>query len=253
MAPHVIFIHGMYLNGQSWQPWMDRLTAAGFTCSAPSWPYHEGDPRQLRSTVDPWLCSLTFEAVSEHYKRLLDDLPQPPILVGHSIGGLVVQRLVSDGYGIAGVSISSAPPPGVISFSPHFVRANFPHINPLAGSRPVFMTPKRFHYAFCNTMTRAASDEVFKRFVVPESRNVPRSTLGHTAKINFDAPHAPLLFLTGNRDHLTPVAMVRRNARRYNADQGKVDFQEFEGRSHYICGEPGWTDVADAAIGWVWH
>lgn len=253
MAPHVIFIHGMYLNGQSWQPWIDRFTAAGFTCTAPSWPYHRGDPLELRSKVDPWLCTLDFEAVSEHYKRMLDALPERPILVGHSMGGLVVQRLVSDGYGIAGIAISSAPPPGVISFSPHFLRANFPHINPLVGSRPVFMTPKRFHYAFCNTLTREASDQVFRRFVVPESRNVPRGTLGYAARIDFNAPHAPLLFLTGDRDHLTPVGMVRSNAGRYNADRGKVDYREFAGRSHYICSEPGWEEVADAAIGWVWH
>ena len=253
MAPHVTFIHGMYLNGQSWQPWIERFTAAGFECSAPSWPYHGGDPRELRAKVDVWLCTLTFGEVSQHLKGLIDDLPERPILVGHSIGGLLVQRLVSEGYARAGVSISSAPPPGVRSYSPHFVRANFPHINPLAGNKPVFMTPKRFHYAFCNTLTRPSSDAIFDRFVVPESRNVPRSTLGHAARIDFDAPHVPLLFLTGTQDRLTPVAMVRRNAGRYNADHGKVDYQEFDARSHYICGEPGWEEVADAAIGWLWH
>jgi pimeloyl-ACP methyl ester carboxylesterase len=253
MAPHVIFIHGMYLNGQSWQPWTERFASAGFSSEAPSWPYHDGEPRDRRAKVDAWLRTLTFEAVCQHYKKLIDDLPQRPIVVGHSVGGLVVQRLVSDGYATAGVSISSAPPPGVVSFSPHFLRSNFPHVNPLAGSRPVFMTPQRFHHAFCNTLTRSASDEAFDRFVVPESRKVPRGTLGQSAKIDFDAPHAPLLFLTGDQDHLTPVAMVRRNAGRYNTDQGKVDYQEFEGRSHYICGEPGWREVADAAIGWIWH
>jgi|SRR5450759_1377032 pimeloyl-ACP methyl ester carboxylesterase len=253
MAPHVIFIHGMYLNGQSWAPWVERFTSAGFSCSAPSWPYHHGDPRTLRTEVDPHLGALTFGAVTEHLKSLIDALPERPILVGHSIGGLLVQRLVNDGYASAGVSISSAPPPGVISLSPHFLRANFPHINPLAGNKPVLMTPERFHYAFCNTLTRPVSDEAFDRFVVPESRNVPRSTLGRSAKIDFAAVKAPLLFLTGTQDHLTPAAMVRRNAGRYKADAVRVDYREFEGRSHYICGEPGWEDVADAAIGWLWH
>jgi pimeloyl-ACP methyl ester carboxylesterase len=253
MAPHVIFIHGMYLNGQSWAPWVERFTSAGFSCSAPSWPYHEGDPATLRSEVDPGLGDLTFGDVTAHLKSLIDALPERPILVGHSIGGLLVQRLVNDGYAQAGVSISSAPPQGVVSFSPHFLRANFPHVNPLAGDKPVIMTPERFHYAFCNTLTRSASDEAFERFVVPESRNVPRSTLGRSAKIDFSDVQAPLLFLTGTKDHLTPMAMVRRNASRYNAGPGRVDYQEFEGRSHYICGEQGWEEVADAAIGWLWH
>ena len=253
MAPHVIFIHGMYLNGQSWQPWVERFAAAGFSGSAPSWPYHHGDPATLRSEVSPDLGALTFGALTGHFKALVDALPERPILVGHSIGGLLVQRLVNDGYARAGVSISSAPPQGMVSFSPHFLRANFPHINPLAGNRPVFMTQGRFHYAFCNTLTRSASDAAFERFVVPESRNVPRSTLGRSARIDFGTSQAPLLFLTGTHDHLTPVAMVRRNANRYKAGPGQVDYQEFDGRSHYICGERGWEEVADAAIGWLWH
>jgi len=253
MAPHVIFIHGMYLNGQSWGPWIDRFTSSGFACSAPSWPYHHGDPATLRSEVDPGLGSLTFGAVAGHFRELIDALPERPILVGHSIGGLLVQRLVNDGYARAGISISSAPPPGVLSLSPHFLRANFPHINPLTGNKPIRMTPKRFHYAFCNTLTRSESDEVFDQLVVPESRNVPRSTLGRSAKIDFSVAHAPLLFLAGTQDHLTPVAMVRRNATRYKAGAGQVEYREFDGRSHYICGEPGWEEVADAALGWLWH
>lgn len=251
MSRHVMFIHGMYLNGESWQPWVDRFTSAGFSCAAPSWPYHDGDPHTLRSVVDPRLGGLTFGAVSEHLKGLIDALPERPVLVGHSIGGLLVQRLVNDGYAHSGVSISSAPPPGVLSFSPHFLRANFPHVNPLAGNRPVFMTPARFHYAFCNTLSRAASNDAFDQYVVPESRNVPRSTLGRSARIDFAATHAPLLFLTGDQDHLTPVAMVRRNAHRYTAAGGRVDYREFAGRSHYICGEEGWEDVAVAALGWL--
>ena len=253
MAPHVIFIHGMYLNGQSWKPWVERFAAAGFSCSAPSWPYHHGDPATLRAQVSPDLGTLTFAAVTKHLKALIDALAERPILVGHSIGGLLVQRLVSDGYARAGVSISSAPPPGVVSYSPHFVRANFPHINPLAGNKPILMTAERFHYAFANTMDRSASDDAFDRFVVPESRNVPRSTLGRSARIDFTAPPAPLLFLTGTRDHLTPVAMVRRNANKYQAGPGMVDYREFEGRSHYICGEQGWEEVADVALGWLWR
>src|SRR5450759_1502879 len=225
MAPHVIFIHGMYLNGQSWKPWVERFTSAGFSCSTPSWPYHDGDPRILRSEVDPDLGALTFGALTEHLKALIDALPERPLLVGHSIGGLLVQRLVNDGFARAGVSITSAPPQGVVSFSPHFLRANFPHVNPLAGNKPVFMTPERFHYAFANTLGRPASVYVVDRFVVPESRNVPRSTLGRSARIDFTASRAPLLFLTGDQDHLTPLAMVRRNAQKYTTAPGPLDYR----------------------------
>src|ERR1035437_356859 len=71
MAPHVIFIHGMYLNGQSWQPWVERFAAAGFSGSAPSWPYHHGDPATLRSEVSPDLGALTFGTLTGHTDRAL--------------------------------------------------------------------------------------------------------------------------------------------------------------------------------------
>lgn len=244
----IVFVHGMYMNGSSWQPWVERAASAGFGSSAPSWPYHDGEPEQLRQEIDPALGRLTFGQVVDHFKGLIDGLPERPLLVGHSIGGLVVQKLVNDGYAKAGVAVSSAPARGVVTLDPHFFRANFPHVNPFAGNKPVVMTPARFHYTFCNTMTRAASDEAFDRYVVPESRNVPRSTLGKAAKIDFRREHVPLLFIAGDSDHLTPLSAVKRNAHAYRAVGGPVRFVSYAGRSHFICNQDGWEEVADQAF-----
>jgi pimeloyl-ACP methyl ester carboxylesterase len=247
----IVFIHGMYMNSASWQPWVAHAAARGLIGHAPSWPYHDGDPSHLRTHVDPGLGRLNLGAVVRHMAGYIETLPAPPVLIGHSVGGLVVQRLINDGYGLAGVSISPAPPLGVLSFSPHFVRANFPHVNPFAGNRPVHMTPARFHYTFCNTMSRADSDEAFERYVVPESRNVPRATLTPQARVDFRRRHAPLLIIAGDRDHLTPATMVRRNAAAYKATGGRVDLREFSHRSHFICNQDGWEEVADACLDWL--
>jgi len=244
----LVLVHGMYMNGRSWDPWIEPARAAGFEPLSPSWPFHEGEPAQLREHVDPGLARLTFPQVVGHFKKLIDDLGERPDVVGHSVGGLVVQKLINDGYARAGVAVSTAPARGIFSFDPHFYRANFPHVNPLAGHRPVRMTPRRFHYAFCNTMTRAASDQAFDRYVVPESRNVPRSTLSRAARIDFRRQHAPLLMIAGSDDHLTPLAAVHRNARAYVASGGEVRFRQFANRSHFICNQDGWEEVADAAL-----
>ena len=247
----VVFIHGMYMNPHSWSPWLSEATARGFTCHTPSWPYHEGDPAALRAQVDPRLGRLTFGAITRHFKDIIDALPSRPALIGHSVGDLLVQKLVNDGYASAAVTISPAPPMGILSGDLHFWRANFPHVNPFAGNRPIHMTPKRFHYTFCNTMSRADSDAALAEYVVPESRNVPRSTLTSQARIRFSRPHVPLLFIAGGQDHLTPLAMVRRNARAYPARAGQVEFQAYEDRSHFICNQPGWEEVAARAFDWL--
>lgn len=247
----IVFIHGMYLNGRSWRPWVTRAEARGHVCHAPSWPYHDGDPVDLRAHLDPALGSLTFGAVVDHLKAFIDTLSERPALVGHSIGGLAVQKLVNDGYATAGVSISPAPPQGQLSLDPHFFRANFPHVNPLARNKPVHMTPKRFHYTFCNTMTEQDSDQAYEQYAVPESRNVPRSTLTKQARIDFRAPHVPLLLIAGDRDHLTPLSLVKKNVKAYRDPSSIVDFTHFTNRSHFICNQDGWEEVADFALDWI--
>jgi pimeloyl-ACP methyl ester carboxylesterase len=241
----------MYLNGASWAPWTERAAQRGFSPHAPSWPFHEGTPGDLRSAIDPDLGKLEFATVLDHIKRFIDALPDRPAVVGHSIGGLLAQKLLADGFATAAVAISSAPPQGIFTVDSSFVKANLPHVNPLAGNAPIEMTRERFHYTFCNTMTRADSDEAFEAFVVPESRNVPRSTLTKQAHIDFTAPHAPLLFLTGDSDHLTPLSLVKKNFAAYSDASSSREFVSFAGRSHFICNQGGWQEVADRAFDWL--
>jgi pimeloyl-ACP methyl ester carboxylesterase len=247
----LVFVHGMYMNDRSWAPWVELGEAAGFDCLAPSWPYHDGEPEELRRHIDPQLGSLTFGGVVEHFRTIIRTLDEPPLVVGHSIGGLVVQRLLNEGLVRAGVAISSAPARGIVSVSPHFLRANFPHVNPFAGNRPLIMTPQRFHYTFGNAMSREASDRAFESYVVPESRNVPRSTLTRSAGIDFRRDHGPLLFIAGDNDHLCPERMVARNAMAYRRSPSPARLRAFSGRSHLICNQEGWAEVADAAFAFL--
>ncbi len=223
----------MYLNGRSWAPWVERARGRGF------------EPARLRETLDPGLGHLTFGDVVASLKSVIDALPERPLLIGHSIGGLVTQKLLADGYARAAVAISSAPPQGVLTLAPDFLHANWPHLNPFAGNRPIRMTKPRFHYTFATTMTRAGSDAAFDQLAVPESRNVPRSTLASQAHIDFAADHAPLLMLAGDTDHLTPEALIRKNAASYRQP---VPVRTFTNRSHFICNQPGWEEVAGASF-----
>jgi pimeloyl-ACP methyl ester carboxylesterase len=247
----IVFMHGMYMNAKSWTPWVERATQRGFTTHAPSWPFHDDDPTYLRAHLDPGLGALTFGDITDHYKAFIDTLPERPVLVGHSIGGLLTQKLVNDGYASAGVAVSPAPPRGIISFDPTFFRANLPHANPFAGNKPVIMTPKRFHFTFTNTMTETENQGAFNTYVVPESRNVPRSTLTAQGRIDFGRDHVPLLFLTGDSDNLIPLSLVKKNIRAYKPATGSVELRAFAGRSHFICNQEGWEEVADAAFDWI--
>lgn len=247
----IVFIHGLFVNPKSWEDWKKYFEAKGYTCYTPANPSHEGDPTALRNNFAPNLSQVTFEDVVNNIIKLIDTLPEKPIVIGHSLAGLVVQKLVSLDKAVAGVCIDGAAPQGIITTKWSFWKSNFPVINFLKGNSVFVPTKKWFHYTFCNTMSRQESDKVFDKYVVPESRNIPRGTLKSYAKIDLKKPHNPLLFIAGEKDHIVPASLNRKNFKAYKDTNSKKEFKEFENRGHYICGEKNWQEVADYVANWI--
>ena len=247
----IVFIHGLFMNPKSWEHWISYFEAKGYKCHAPAYPYHEGEPEELRKNIDPALGQLNFARVVESLAEYINLIPEKPILIGHSMGGLAVQKLMEMDEGAAGICIDSAPPKGIFSFKKSFLKANLPTINPLKGNSPCVASHEWFHYAFCNTMSLQETKVDYDKFVVPESRNIPRSSIGKQGKINFRKPHYPLLFIAGEKDHIIPSSLSRKNYEAYKDTSGKKDFIVFPGRTHYICGQEGWEEVAGYIHEWI--
>jgi esterase/lipase len=111
------------------------------------------------------------------------------------------------------------------------------------------MTFERFQYTFVNTLPLAEQQAAFEKYVVPESRGVPRQSL--TAKIDFTKPHPPLLLVTGSKDNLIPASLNKTNYDKYKRSASITDFKEFTGRTHFIVGQKGWEEVADYVLAWL--
>jgi esterase/lipase len=153
--------------------------------------------------------------------------------------------------GVAGICIDPAPPKGIISFKWSFLKANLPTVNPFKGNSVCIPTVKWFHYAFCNTMTLTQTKIEYNIFVVPESRNIARSSTKTDGKIDFRKPHLPLLIIAGEKDHIIPASLNKKNFIAYKDKTSKTDFKEFQGRTHYICGQENWEEVADYIYNWI--
>lgn len=247
----IVFIHGLFMNPTSWNEWIIYFEAKGYKCYAPAYPYHEGAPENLKRNINPKLGKLTFGQVIDSLAAFIDKLPEKPILIGHSMGGLAVQKLIEMNKGVAGICIDAAPPKGIFSFKWSFLKANLPTINPLKGNTVCFPSLMWFHYAFCNTMTIEETYNEYSKFVVPESRNIPRSSTKNDGKIDFNKPHNPLLFIAGKMDHIIPSSLNKKNFNAYKDKNSKKDFKEFPGRTHYICGQQNWEEVATYINEWV--
>ncbi len=223
----IVFIHGLFQNPKSWQAWKVYFEENGYVCYAPAYPFHEGEPSILRRSGNPNLRTLTFGQVVDSLAKFIDKLPEKPILIGHSMGGLAVQKLLNIHRGVAGVCIDSAPPKGIFSFKWSFIKANLPTINPFKGNSICLPSIKWFHYAFCNTMSMAETKTEYNNFVVPESRNIPRSSIKEEGAIDFKKPHKPLLFIAGEMDHIIPASLNKKNFKAYK-DTNRI-LKRFQG------------------------
>lgn len=247
MGAKVLFVHGMFLTGRSWDRWCEHFGRQGYECVAPSWPGRDGERAKLRAEPSPELATLTLSGVIAQFEaeaKKADDV----ILIGHSMGGLVVQSLLARGIGKLGIAIDSAPPYGVKSFAISHLRANAPVLWP--GHSAIVPTLASWKYAFWHTGSDEEVTQAFEAEVVPESRLVGRGPLGDEGRIDFDAARPPLLMIAGELDKIIPSSLNRRNAERYGAS-APTELIEMPGRTHYLCGQPGWEDVAETCLRFI--
>jgi alpha-beta hydrolase superfamily lysophospholipase len=127
-------------------------------------------------------------------------------------------------------------------------------INPfVSGSTPRSMPFADFQYAFVNTLPLAEQQADYQRYVVPESRKVPRDSLLSAGAVDFKKAHAPLLLIAGAADHIIPTGLNKINYEKYHASASasRTDFKEFPGRVHFIIGQTGREEVAGYVAGWL--
>ena len=248
------------MTPRSWEKWVGRYEGRGYRVLAPAYPGLEVEVEALREDPSP-IEALTIPAIVEHYERIIGELERPPIIMGHSAGGLITQILLDHGYGAAGVAIDSVPAEGIKVVPVSQIRSLFPILrHPSNRHKAVGFTPEQFHFAFANTLSREESDEVYERYYVPASGNLVWSgplanfTPGHQdTYVNFrNEERAPLLFIAGGEDNIMPPAVNQSNVKHYRHTRSVTDYKEFEGRSHYsVIGHEGWEEVADYALEWA--
>jgi alpha-beta hydrolase superfamily lysophospholipase len=108
------------------------------------------------------------------------------------------------------------------------------------------MTFEQFQYAFVNTLSPDEQRAAYDRYLVPESRGVPTSSLGAAGRVDFKKLHPPLLITAGEKDHIIPASLNK-----YKASSSLTDFKEFAGRDHFLIGSKGWEEVADYSLQWL--
>lgn len=253
LSSTVLFIHGMFMTYRCWDGWMSRFKSQGYACVALPWPGRDLPVEELRKRhPDPDLGRLTLDQVVEAHVQAIQTMDEPPILIGHSMGGLVTQILLNRGLGAAGVAIQSAPPFGVLSASWPFLKSNWPILDPLSPvSASLQMSFEQFQYAFVNGLPLDEQKTIYEQQAVPESRRVGRGVFTGVAHLDFKKAHPPLLMTAGSIDHIIPASLNKSNFARYRNSPSLTEFKEFPGRSHYGFGQHDWEEMADTVLAWL--
>lgn len=254
----VVFIHGMWLHAKSWDVWIKLFRRLGYETMAPGWPGEHDDVEEARLLPEQ-VAGLGLDEITEHYAKKIATLDRKPVVIGHSIGGLVAQKLLGMDVAAAAIAIAPAQPKGVVAVAPRQLAAGWPVFrNPFGKKRTVALTANEFRYGFGNALSREESAELYTMWTIPSPArplwqvSMAAFSLHPASEVNVaNTSRGPLLFIAGSRDNTVPPPIVRAQHALYAQSSAVTDIQEFEGRGHSLHIDSGWRSVADSAIGWL--
>ncbi|MET7511864.1 alpha/beta hydrolase [Streptomyces sp. NPDC005480] len=250
----VVFIHGEWLHALSWESWAERFASRGFLALTPGWPGEAPAAREMRRSPEPF-GDIGLDALTDHYAGIVRSFDTAPVIVGHSVGGLIAQHLIGVNIGRAAVAIAPSPINGI----------------PLPRARPALWTadqdgiaslaslsPQQFRKVFANTLDAEEAERLFERYVVPAPRRL-LAELGRSGAVR--SPYAvadtgntgrgPLLLISGQEDLIVPDSVTRAAYKAYGDSTAATDLKQFADRAHSLVVDNGWRFVADYVLGWL--
>lgn len=245
-----LFITGAWMHTSSWDKLRSVFEAAGYRTLAPAWPYLDGNPADLRTSPDKRLGTLTLGKIVDHYASIIDGLEEQPVIIGHSMGGLITQLLLDRGYGVAGVAMDPGPIAGALPGP----------VSLLAALAPIFAGPgttqtisrEGFAKSFANTISAAEQQVAYDDYVVPTPTNIfyQAAAMIGTA-VRAKARKQPLLVISAEHDRTVTPYLAKAAFNIQKKAPVRTDFHQFADRSHFLAGEKGWEEVANYVLDWA--
>jgi len=253
MTKTIVLIHGAWLSPDSWDGVKARYESKGYTVIAPGWPHDDRPAAELQASPNPDLKNVGVARIVEHYETIIKRLPEKPIIMGHSFGGLFTQLLADRALGAAAVAIDPGAPAGV-----------FPGVRTLLSAAPVFIAPFGWARAlrmsfggfasnFAQTLPEDEKRPNYERFIVPTPGKIYyQAGVGVGTSIDWKNPYRPPLLIIGaEKSRIISPSATRALFKRQSRSPVKTDFKVFPGRSHWLMRETGWEEIADFALDWA--
>jgi pimeloyl-ACP methyl ester carboxylesterase len=238
LAP-VVFLHGAFADHVAFRGWVGRFAATGRDTVAAA--------RRGRLGVGPERAAgLTFDDYVDDTLAVVDALGRAPVVVGHSLGGLVAQRVAELGRARALVLLASAPPGMLTAQAIAFPRFA-PKLPRIMTGRPFVVGNDACSVLALNRVPEAARPAIHAH-LTEESGRVYRSMMLGTIRIDASKVRVPVFVAGGVDDRIISTRLVRTTARHY-----RVDARLYDDHGHWLLEEPGWERLADDVVEWLEH
>jgi pimeloyl-ACP methyl ester carboxylesterase len=242
----LLLVHGMAAGAWHFERWQPFLAAHG-------WPTYAVDLRghgASRPAADLGRVSV-LDYVEDAREAMADVAHRHggarPALIGHSMGGLVVQKLAESSAPSAVVLLCSAPPRGISVASLALLKRQmrWRYLRPMVRSAPIVGTSSDLRALSTERIDDATWDAIFPRFV-PESGRAGREISLGAVPVDAARVRCPVLVVTTADDRFVVPRVARRIARKYGAT-----LREVPGHGHLLLLEPDWEGPAALVEGWL--
>jgi alpha-beta hydrolase superfamily lysophospholipase len=249
----ILFITGAFVSNSCWSQWQTFFEQKGYHTLAPAWLHKDAPAEALRnSQPNEAIASNRLAALTDYFERCARQFKEPPILIGHSIGGLIVQLLLQRGAGAMGIAIHAVPPQGVFTTKLSFLKAGWRALGFFTPVNKAYLISfNTWIYAFTNGMSCDDQKDSYYRFAIPESKLIVRDTTTKAAKVDFSQPHEPLLFIAGGNDNTIPASLNYSNYKKYKDTASLREYHEFKENNHFVLGQSSWSVTAGYISEWI--
>ncbi len=237
--PPILFLHGMWGGSWMWDNYLGFFAERGYTCYALNLRGHHGS----KPVAD--IGRVPFADYVLDGRDVVAALGNP-ILVGHSMGGLLVQKLAELLAPPAVVALTPAAPRGIFPLCTlELARLSLKHFHEFLLSRPITPTFDEADVLLFGRIPPSERRQAFER-LVPESGRMTFDIAVAGVPVDARRVRSPMLVVAGREDRITPTNMVTKIARKYGAE-----LHVYDDHAHMVLLEPGWETIARDMATWL--
>lgn len=250
----VVLVHGLWTLASSWRDWQALLEDRGYAVVAVDWP---GDPSDVESARAGGgsLAGTSIATIEVHVREVVALLDRKPILIGHSLGGLVVELVAGHGVAAATIALGPAQIKGVWQIPVTVLRSLFPFLkDPRNIKKTVSLTFPQFRYIFANAVDEAKARELYEEAVPAPAKPLfelsaanlnPRAVNAADTK---NPDRGPLLMVAGEKDNVVPYAVVEAAYKIQKKNPCPTELYEVVGAGHSHVVDQHLDEVAGRAL-----